>query len=499
MGSIKKLAGETVLYGASSVLGRVLNYLLVPLYTSVFVAEEYGIVTELYAYVAFLNIIYAYGLETAYFRFSNKEGFKEQNVFNISFSSILVTTLVFSGFLFLMSEEISLILDYPGQSHLISWLAIILGIDAIVAIPFARLRLEGKAKMFVLAKLTNISLNILFNLLFIIIIPSLTSTFLDEPLKGLYRTDWGIEYIFISNLLANALLIPILVSTFKGFRFRYSLTELQPLLIYAYPLLFTGLAGVTNEMMSRAMLKHLLPEGFYPGQSNLTALGIFGACYKLSVFMTLAVQAFRYAAEPFFFSNAADKESPQLFARVAHWFVIFASLAFLVISINLDLIGFIFLRAAEYREALYVVPYLLLGGLFLGIYYNLSVWYKLSDKTIYGALISGIGALITIIINIVLIPTMGYLGSAIATLITYATMTVISYYLGQKYLPIPYKAIKGLTYIGMAALLVLILAKTEPGSTAFTMIMRTAAVSIFIFVFYLLDGSELNKLLKRSN
>jgi len=453
---LKKLAAETVLYGASSILGRFLNYLLVPLYTTVFSPGEYGIVTELYAYVAFLNILYVYGLETAYFRFSTKEGFKEKEVFNVSFTAILFTSAIFSLVLSLFSTEIAVLLEYPGKNHLIMWLAAILAIDAIVAIPFARLRLQNRAQYFIIVKLISIFVNIALNLFFLVYLPYCLNNFGELPyfFEGIYKSTWGVEYIFISNLIANALILFMLLPTGSKLKLNFSFAMISPLLKYAYPFIFVGLAGVTNEMLSRAILKYRLPIDYYDNLSNIAALGIFGACYKLAVFMTLAVQAFRYAAEPFFFAQAENKNSPTIFARVMHWYIIFASFIFFAISINLDIIGIVFLRNPEYREGLYIVPYLLMGGLFLGIYYNLSIWYKLTDKTIYGAVLSGIGAFITITFNILLIPYLGFLGSAITTLLSYAVMTILSYTIGKRYLNIPYKVGKAIFYILFAFIMV---------------------------------------------
>ncbi len=495
MGLIRKLAGETALYGVSSIVGRLLNYFLVPLYTAVFAPSEYGIVTELYAYLAFLNIIYVYGLETAYFRFSTRKNANEGEIYNLAVTSIFLTSLTLSSVLFLFAPEISHLLGYPDRSNLITWIAGILAIDAIVAIPFARLRLQGKAKYFVFVKLTNISVNVFLNLFLIVVVPRMVNG--ELPFAGLVKTiynpAWGIEYIFLSNLIANFLLVLLLWKSYSNLKFSFSWKPLQPLLIYAYPILFTGLAGVTNEMLSRAMLRHWLPEGFYGDQTNLAALGVFGACYKVSVFMTLAVQAFRYAAEPFFFSNATDKNSPTLFANLMHWFIIFGAFSFLVISLNLDLIGYLFLRSSEYREGLYIVPYLLLGGLFLGIFYNLSVWYKLTDQTIYGAYLSVGGATLTIVFNLLLIPILGYLGSAVTTLITYAGMTVASYFIGRKKFPVPYLVSRGLFYLLIATIL-LIVTYILPSSLLFSIIARFIAAGIFILFVIIIERKNLRNL-----
>ncbi len=448
MGQLKQLAGQTVIYGASSVLGRVLNYLLVPLYTTVFTPEAYGVVTELYAFVAFLNILYTYGFETTYFRFATKSE-EPHKFFNIATGSLLFSSLLFSGLMIILSDQVADLLQYSGQGKYVRWLAVVLAIDAVVAVPFARLRLEGRAVKFAAMKLGNIALNILLNLFFLVFCPLWLGLHPDSWINLIYYEELGVGYVFLSNLIANSLyLLP-----FANWLFKIKLhfgAEWRAMLKYAWPLLLMGFAGVTNEMLSRVLLKYWLPVGFYSGFTNLEVLGIFGASYKLSVFMTLAVQAFKYAFEPFFFSKSKDDNSPELFAKVMHGFIIFGAFFWLAISLFLPDIAPIFLRRESYLTALDIVPWLLGGGLFLGIYFNLSVWYKLTDKTIYGAWITIIGALVTVVVNILLIPRIGYLGSAVTSLLSYLTMVLISYFIGQKHYHIPYHTVKGLFYIVLA-------------------------------------------------
>ncbi len=450
MSLLKKLASQTAVYGLSSVLGRTLNYLLVPLYTSVFAPGEYGIVTELYAYVAFLNIFYIYGLETAYFRFASKSN--GQNAFNIAFTSILISSFFFSGGIFLCSGEIAAILNYPQQGNFIRWLALILAIDAIVAIPFAKLRQDGKAFVFATFKLSNISLNIGLNLFFLVFCPWFLADKSEHFLVSIYNAELGVGYVFLSNLIANAVYLIFFIPTWVKTRLTIHLKEWKSMMQYAWPILIIGFAGVTNEMLSRALLKYRLPEDFYQGYDNLEILGIFGACYKLSIFMTLAVQAFRYAFEPFFFARASDKDSLELFSKIMTWFVIFTSFSWLAVTVSLPYIGPIFLRQTSYLQALDAVPFLLGGGMFLGIFYNLSLWYKLTDKTRYGAVITTIGAIITFFLNWTLIPVFGYMGSAFATFSSYLTMVVISFFWGRKHYPVPYNVPKILFYIGLAGI-----------------------------------------------
>ena len=450
MGQLKKLAGHTALYGASSIVGRMLNYLLVPYYTTVFATEEYGVVTELYGYATFFNVIYTYGLETAYFRFATAGKENEGNVYNSAVTSIIITSLVLSSLLVLLATPITRLLDYHGMEHFVYWLAAIFAIDAVVAIPFAKLRLENKAKQFAMARLVNISANIGLNLFFITFCGAVYKEewlpFLKPYVELIYNPSFGVEYVFLSNLIANALLIILLWKPLSKIRIKVDWHLLKPMLTYGYPILFTGLAYATNEMLSRIALKYWIPEELYPGYDNLQIVGVFGAVYKLSIFMTLAVQAFRYAAEPFFFSQAANKNSPELFSKIMHWFIVFGCFALLSVSINLDILQYL-LGRPDYRWGVDVVPILLLANLLFGIYYNLSVWYKLTDRTYYGTWITIVGALITVILNYLFIPLYGFYGSAVVTLIAYGVMTMISYFLGRKYYPIPYATVKGMTYI----------------------------------------------------
>jgi len=445
---LKKLAGQTVVYGLSSILGRLLNYLLVPLYTAVFVPSEYGVVTELYAYVAFLNILYIYGMETAFFRFSKKG---DTAYFNVAFASVLLSSFLFSGLLWLGSEPLSKILDYPGKAHFIRWLALILAVDAIMAIPFAKLRQEGKAKQFAIFKLANIGINIGLNLFFILFCPWFLANHLEHFLSSIYDETLGVGYVFLSNLIANGLYLIFFLPLLGKVRLRINVEEWKKMMNYAWPILIIGFAGVTNEMLSRALLKYRLPDDFYTIFSNQEILGIFGACYKLAVFMTLAVQAFRYAFEPFLFAQAKEKNSPQVFSNVMTYFVLFTSFSWLALSIYMPYYAPIFLRQESYLFALNAVPWLLGGGMFLGIFYNLSVWYKLTDKTTYGAVISVCGALATFLLNWLLIPYFGYLGSAYTTFIAYLIMVVISYNWGKKHYPVPYNLPKILLYLSLAA------------------------------------------------
>jgi O-antigen/teichoic acid export membrane protein len=428
MSALKKLASETAIYGLSSIVGRFLNYLLVPFYTYVFLPAEYGVVTELYAYAAFLNVVFTFGMETTFFRFCNKEGADKTQVYITIQSLLLLSTLFFCLAGFVFASPIAAWLKYPSQSGLIVYLLSIIAIDTLLALSFAKLRQAGRAKKFAFVKLLNIVLNIGLNIFLLVLLPQWNAHFKPD-----------VSMVLLANLLANLVQVVFFASDLKLlFQFSISWPSVKPFLIYGLPLMLMGLAGMVNEVLDRIVLKFLLPEGFYAGLSNLAAVGVYGACYKLSIFMSLGIQAFRYASEPFFFAKSKDKNSPQLYASVMHWFVLVCCGVLLFISLNLDWIQFL-LRQPEYREGLVVVPVLLAANLFLGIYYNLSIWYKLTDKTNYGMWISMGGAVVTLVLNVLLVPYFGYVGSAWATLACYLLMALASYVLGQKYFPVPYR------------------------------------------------------------
>jgi O-antigen/teichoic acid export membrane protein len=437
MTALKKLAGETAIYGLGTIIPRLFNFLLLPLHTAVFAPEDYGIITYLYAFVAFVNIVYMWGMETAYFRFATRPGADPAQVFNLAQTVVVTISLSLSLLFIAFKFPIASYLNISGNEEYVTWLAGIMAIDALVAIPFARLRLEKKPLRFAVAKITSVVMLLALNYYF---------------LKVNYDERIGVGYVFLANLLGNAVLILFFLKQLAQWRPAYHREITPAMFSYAYPVMLTGVAGMINEMFSRITLEWWLPENFYPGKPVTFALGVFGACYKYAVFMNLAVQSFRFAAEPFFFSHAQDKKAPALFARVNHYFVIVCSVILLAVSLNLDILKYI-LGDAQYWEGLAVVPVLLTAYLFLGIYYNLSVWFKLTDRTYFGTLFSVGGALITIVANYLLIPVLGYMGSSLAALICYASMTVACYLTGKRYFPVPYNTGRSLLYI-ISALLI---------------------------------------------
>ena len=455
MTHIKQLAGQTAIYGISSILGRLLNYLLVPIYTRIFEPAQYGVVTEFYAYVTFLLVIYTYGMETAYFRFSNNPNQPEEKIFNNSLFSLLISSFLFSGILILFSQSIASAIGYPSNGEYIVWFAVILAADAITSIPFGRLRRQNKVKKFASIKIFTIVLNVIFNIFFLVLCPYFVKSGSTVAINLIYNPEIGVGYVFISNLLSSVITLFMLWKEFSQFKPRIDFILWKELIVYSLPLLIAGFAGMINETLDRILIKHLLPASANP----LEQLGIYGANYKLAIFMTLFIQAFRYAAEPFFFAQAENKDKDKVYAEVMNYFIFAGSVIYIGVVIYLNAIKY--LIGEEYHSGLHVVPILLLANLFLGIYFNLTIWFKISNKTSWGAVIAIIGAIITIVLNILLIPALGYLGAAWTTLACYVIMTILAYLLGQKYYPIKYNVSRGIFYILVAVIIVIAKQATE--------------------------------------
>jgi len=447
---LKKLAGESAIYGLSSIVGRFLNYLLVPLHTHVFTNPgEYGAVTEIYAYISFLAILFTYGMETAFFHFSNKYPEKSSAVFATGMGSLLVSTSVLAGFLLLFSGSLAELLDYQSHPEYIVYLSLIIAFDTATAIPFARLRQQGKAKRFAALKLFGISVNILFNILFFVVFPVWLRKgegALFEFAQMVYDPAVGAGYVFIANLIASMATLVLMSPLLRFSRADFDYGILKQLLQYSSPLLFAGLAGMINETLDRALIRHLVDDK----ADAIVQLGIYGACYKLSIIMTLFIQAFRYAAEPFFFNQFGKDDAKQTYAMVTKYFTITCAIVFLGVMMYLDV--FKHFIGENYHSGLKVVPVLLTANMCLGIFFNLSMWYKMSGKTSYGLFFTLFGAALTVVLNVMLVPKMGYMGAAWATLGCYASMMVASYIIGQINYRVPYQTGRILFYVLLAFL-----------------------------------------------
>ena len=405
---------------------------MVPLYTYVFSKAEYGIVSEFYAYTGFLGTLLMFGFETGFFRFTQVAENKEK-VYSTALNFVLIANVVFVVLIATFVSPISSALRYPDHHEYFYWFALILVFDSVASIPFARLRSENRAWQFAVIKFSEIGFTVLLNLFFIVVCKHAFEADASSFFGKLYNPEIGVGYIFISNLIASSLKLLLLTPQLKGVLGGIDVVLSKKMLAYSLPMVVIGFAGIINEMLDRSILKFLLP---FDAHKNMEQLGVYGACYKLSILMTLFIQAFRYAAEPFFFSHVKEKNSTKVYADVMKYFVIVCVFIFLLVTLYIDI--FKYFIGKDFRAGLSVVPILLMANLFLGVYVNLSIWYKLKDKTLLGSFVSIGGAVLTIILNFVFIPKYGYMASAWATLACYASMAVVSYLLGQKYYPVEY-------------------------------------------------------------
>lgn len=445
---LKRLASQTAIYGVSSVLGRFLNYLLVPLFTYTFAPAEYGVVAEFYAYMGFLAVLLAFGLETGYFRFRSGGERPPAVVYATVLRFLLLANGGFLAAMVIFSHPLADLLRYPDRPELIWWTAAILALDSIGAAAFARLRAQEQALRFAVIKLIEIGTNIGLALFFILLCRRAFDTDPESLLGRLWDPRIGIGYVFIANLAASGLKLILLGPQFRDGFVGFDRALFRRMIRYSLPMVVIGLAGTVNEMLDRAALKYLLP---YDDETNLAQLGIYSACYKLSILMTLFIQAFRYAGEPFFFAYAKEMDAGRTYALVLNWFVIFCVFIFLLVTLFIDL--FQYFVGSAYREGLHVVPVLLLANLLLGVYVNLSIWYKLTDRTLMGSWVSIGGAVITVVLLLTLVPRFGFEGAAWAHLACYGFMVTLSYLLGRRYYPVPYDLPRVGGYVALGVVL----------------------------------------------
>ena len=425
-----RLVKQTAVYGLSSIIGRFLYFLLVPLYTRVFTdSGEYGVSNWFYAFAAFLGVVYMYGMESAYFRFVNSEDDKDK-VYSTAAIAVITTAFLMSAFIIFFAPQLAHISKNDGRNSYFILFALILFTDTVAKIPFARLRQQNKAWRFASLNLISIAVNLGLNLLFYLVIPFLSSRSLSASMnEGAPSIIW----MFIANLAGSAVLIPLMLPEWRAIlQGTFDAELFKRMLRYAYPIMFMGFAGMINETLDRILLKELIIDQKYAESQ----IGIYAANYKLSIIITLFIQAFRFAAEPFFFAQSKKEDAPKTYARVMRYFMLVCSTIFVGVLLYLDIIKYFI--GKSYHSGLEVVPILLMANVFLGAYYNLSVWFKLTDKTLLGAYVSIGGAIITFVLNFLWIPTYGYIGCAWATLICYFSMSAASYFLGQKYYFIPY-------------------------------------------------------------
>ncbi len=441
MSVFKKLFKQTFIYGFATVLPRVLTVILVPLYVKVLLPEEYGIYSTVMAFLILGNVLLSYGMETAFFRFVTKDESQQKIVQSTTLTSITVSTLIFLGITLLFNNYIAEISDFKPEY--VTYGLLILALDALVVLPFVWFRANEKPMRYAVIKIFNVVINLAFNLFFLLMLPKLAEN--SSYWNSLWLPENKVAYVFIANLIASAVTLLILLPLYLKIGFGFSKTIWKQMMKYAVPVLIAGIAFSINEAFDRILLKYLLPENIAE-----TQVGLYSACYKLGMFMTLFVMAFRLGIEPFFFNHSGHENAKNTYATITKYFTLFGCLILLGVVVYIDILKQIIIPNSQYWEALKIVPLILLANLFLGIYHNLSVWYKVTDRTKFGAYISVFAAVVTLVLNYVLIPIIGYMGSAIATLAVDGSMMVLSYLYGHKYYDVPYEVKKISGYLLLA-------------------------------------------------
>ncbi len=446
MANLRNLVKDTAIYGISSIAGRFINYLLVPIQTAAFAAGggEYGVVTNIYAYTALLMVILTYGMETTFFRFINKTEDDPMRVYSTVLVSVGVSSLLFVIAVFALLPQIAGFMKYPDHPDWVAVMFVCVAIDAFKCIPFAYLRYQKRAIKFACLQLVNIILNIILNLTYLIVLPALRL----NPF-GLYDDKFtlNVGMVFYINLVCTAVVVVCFWHELTGFRYRFDRALWGKMMRYAWPLLILGIAGILNQTLDKIIFPYL-----YTGTDEKAQLGIYGAATKIAMIMAMITQAFRYAYEPFVFGKAKDRDSRDTYAKAMKYFVIFTLLAFLAVIGYMDILRYV-IRDRSYWPGLRVVPIVMAAEIMMGIYFNLSFWYKLIDKTIYGAWFSGAGCLVLVVVNVVFVPRYSYMACAWGGVAGYGTAMLLSYFVGQKKYPIDYPVKEMMVYVALTAVL----------------------------------------------
>jgi len=423
LSQIKKFAGQAFVYGLSSIIPRFLSYLLVPIYARIFLPNEYGVIADLYAIVAILNIIVTYGMETAFFKFSNQSEFR--NVYSTAFFSLLFSSSLFLFLGLIFNKNIAAFIDYSGNPEYIVYFILIIFFDAICAIPFVKLRNDNKALKFATLKILNVVVNVALNVVLLIILPWMSGKF------HVFHFELNVKYVFIANLISSLFVFLTLIKDFP-IKFKFDFRLWKKMMVYAFPLLIAGLAGMINDNIDRQFIKYLSPVG----HDAMSDLGIYFANLKIAVILVVFTQTFRFAAEPFFFKRQEDKSSKDTLAQVMKFFILVCLVVVLFTMANISI--FKYYIGEKYWSGLSIVPVVLGANVLVGVYVNLSIWYKLSGKTMYGVYFIVFGCLLTIILNYFLVPVYGYQAAAYNRFISYLLMVLLCYWFGTKNYSIPY-------------------------------------------------------------
>jgi O-antigen/teichoic acid export membrane protein len=477
----KKLFKQTFIYGLATVLPRMLSFILVPIYTAVMPPGSYGEVTLIFSWFAIFNVILAYGMETAFFRFFNGEDDKNR-VVTTSLISLGVSTLLFTILALLLQNQMAEFLNI--EQRYIKYVILILALDALAIIPFAWLRANERPMRYAMVKTVNVAVNLGLNIFFLLLLPGLANANPESLLNAIYIPDFEISYILISNFIASGITLIMMGNLYAKRPITFDKALWLKMLKYGMPVMIAGIAFTINEVFDRILLAELLPQDIAKSE-----MGKYSACYKLALFMTLFATAFRLGIEPFFFSHSSSENPQRAYAQITNYFVVLGSVILLTVVVFADVLKVIFIQNEAYWEAMPIVPVIVLASFCLGIYHNLSVWYKVTDRTQFGAYISIVGALITIGVNYLFIPDWGYYASAFATLAAYGSMMLISYFLGRKYYPIPYNFRKIAFYLGFSILFAMLSFYVFDRN----LIIGSALLLVFLILLYKME----NKTLKR--
>ena len=465
MGKLKTIFKDTAIYGLSSIVGRFLNYLLVPLYTAKFSAASggYGIITNIYAYVALILVLLTFGMETTYFRFTNKTHTDSETVYGTTLISVGTVSLLFTVLVLLLLSPISQLMGYGEHPDYVGVMAVTVAIDAFLCIPFAHLRQQKKAMKFAALKLLNIVMSILLNVFYFV-----------------WMNGNDVGYVFYINLFCTAMLAVCLITEYTGFRWKLDTQLLRTMLSYSWPILVLGIAGILNQTADKMLFPYI-----YQGADMREQLGIYGACSKIAMIMAMITQAFRFAYEPIVFAGVKDKDQHEMYTQAMKYFVIFTLLAFLLVVGYMDILKYI-VRNQDYWVGLKVVPIVMAAEIMMGIYFNLSFWYKLIDKTIWGAVFSGIGCLVLLVVNIVFVPQYGYMACAWGGFAGYGVAMLASYFVGQKYYPLAYPLKEIGMYVVIAVVLTMAMYKVHEDQPMW-LSLTVNTLLILIFVAYIVQ------------
>lgn len=495
MSGIKKLAGQTLWYGVPTIASRFLGYLMnmaLPFFIAM--PEKTADLVQVYTIIPFLNVLYAYGMETAYFRFSQTHD--KQKLYSTLSISLFFSSILFTILLLLFKGTITTAADLNNHPDYVLWMIAIIAVDNLNTLPFAKLRQENRPKRYAFARIAGIVINLGIVIFFLGVIPKILSQNPDSFLKNIYNKDIGLGYYLLGNLCGSLFTLLLLFKELKQLTFRFDKILWKEVMKYSAPLIIVGLGGMINDVLSRLIYRHVVD---LPRQQADHELGIFANIFRIALLITILIQAFRMAAEPFFFNQSKDENAQRTYARVMKFFVIACCFMFLLIGLYLDVFKWIFETFANptWTEGLQVVPLLALGNIFLGIYYNLSVWYKLTNRNNFGAAITIIGAVITIVLNMVLIPKLHYTGAAIATFTCYLFMMISSYFMGQKYYPVPYPVKKLVSYLVLVVLIYLVhlgINKIYPNHLWYSLFTATLLFGFFTWFVIKIEAKELAKI-----